>query len=101
MKRNKKKFHSKVLQEDEEKLLIQVGISQCLKTIKNVSFEFSSKTFEAYVFLRQIVLRLFCAKMARISNETFRSDFQTLCSSFLGITRKELKRLRSAVLVQC
>ena len=100
MKRTKKKFHSKVLQEDDEKLLIQVGISQCLKTIKNVSFSFNQKYLKL-TFLRQIVLRLFRAKMARISNETFGSDFQTLCPSFLGITRKELKRLRSAVLVQC
>ena len=34
--------------------------------------------------------------MARISNETFGSDFQTLCPSFLGITRKELKRFCSS-----
>ena len=37
--KKKKKFHSKVLHEDDEKVLIQV-ISQCLKITKNVTFEF-------------------------------------------------------------
>ena len=56
MKRTKKKFHSKVLQEDDEKLLIQVGISQCLKTIiKNVSFEFNQK----YLKLTYFYVKLF------------------------------------------
>ena len=55
MKRTKKKFHSKVLQEDDEKLLIQVGISQCLKIIKNVSFSFNQK----YLKLTYFYVKLF------------------------------------------